>query len=58
MDMPIRQIQMTIQALNDFTSDPNEYKKFEALDWLLRVVMAKWEAYSLERKVDACRGDR
>lgn len=55
---PINQIDMVALASSDFRRDQGDWQKFEALDWLVRVLAAKWSAYAAARRVNACREDR
>ena len=54
---PVDQIEMVAHACSDFKRDQGDWQKFEALDWLVRVLSAKWGAYALARRVNACRDD-
>jgi hypothetical protein len=35
----------------DFIEDEIDKTKFEALDWVMKIASAKWEAYSIERRI-------
>jgi hypothetical protein len=54
---PVKQFEMAAHALDDFKRDQGSWEKFEAVDWLVRVLSAKWGAYALARRVNACRED-
>lgn len=55
---PVKQFEMAAHAVEDFKRDQGSWEKFEALDWLVRVLSAKWGAYAAARRVNACREDR
>ena len=55
---PVEQMDMVALAFSDFRRDQGDWQKFEALDWLVRVLSAKWGAYAVARRVNACREDR
>lgn len=54
VDVPKQQLDLVVAAWADFKRAPSDQTKFDSFDWMLRVAMAKWEAYSLNRRVAAC----
>jgi hypothetical protein len=54
VDVPKASLENIVMAYSDFKRSPGDHESFMRLDWALRVAMAKWESYSLQRKVEAC----
>ena len=52
---PKRGLKLLALAIADFLAIPESEAKFSGLDWLLRVTMARWDDYSLARRVAAFR---
>lgn len=53
VDVPKAALDNVDVAYLDFRRNPGDYENFMRLDWALRVAMAKWESYSLQRKIEA-----
>lgn len=54
IDVPSAALDSVDVAYCDFRRNPGDYENFLRLDWALRVAMAKWESYSIKRKIEAC----
>jgi len=52
---PNRSLELLAVAIADFLESPESEAKFSGLDWLLRVVAARWGEYALTRRVAASR---
>jgi hypothetical protein len=46
-------LKLLATAIADFLESPESGAKFSGLDWLLRVVTARWGEYALTRRVEA-----
>ena len=45
------QLELLEVALPDFLGNESDHAKFEAMDWMLKVLSAKWDAYAIERRL-------
>jgi hypothetical protein len=52
-DMPTEHLDLVMKAYEDMRRDPSNHVKFESFDWVFRVAVARWEAYSLARRIAA-----
>lgn len=52
-DTPTKSLKLLATAIEGFLARPESAEAFSGLDWFLRVAVAKWEAYALQRRVDA-----
>jgi hypothetical protein len=50
-----RHLEFFLVALPDFLSNEADFDKFDAFDWLMKKVSAKWDAYAIDRRIDASR---
>ena len=55
VEPPAKMLELTIPAIKDFVHDPGDWGKFDALDWMMRTLSAKWGSYAAARRVNACR---
>lgn len=52
---PTGQLDLVVSAYADFKRHPDDWTKFDAFDWLMRVASSKWSSYASARRVSACR---
>ena len=58
VDPPAKQFAIAAHAWDDFNRSPGDWQKFEALHWVMSVLIAQWHAYAAARRVNACIEDR
>jgi hypothetical protein len=58
VEPPIKQFAIASHAWEDFKRNPCDWQKFEALHWVMSVLIAQWHAYAAAMRVNACLADK
>jgi hypothetical protein len=45
------QLRILDEAIDSFLMMPENEERFAALDWVMKVASAKWDAYAAERRI-------